>query len=348
MCDRCFDLKGSSKFDVIFLGPNLKSAVTNIQILICYSTLIQTKVSITQLPRSKWIHVPPSFNHPHLVRFHIVDTSLSHRGPLPTRRFTGKCVRFILKSTDQETGAWCRYRWYWEKCHRKRWLERIVNIRPTSAYIARRRVRTKKASRSGPRQNWCTSLYPTKKRLAEKRHFRPGLFQSQVGMCINTIIFFPIGGYLVTKFSRSHPYIHLCDIIAARTNAVVFYKTELLKNSSEQVSCNLQTCQWYWHMPIAQTYHSWLMYEKPRIVAKVVKKTSNNHVHGIRGELFSPSQVSLTWMSMPCWYWCWCLHCYAVTCIITTACFGCLVVSVERARKEGVAKTNHLAVQQWA
>ena len=48
ICDRWFQLIGSRKFHVIFLGPNLKSAVTYIQILICYSTFVQTNVSQLQ------------------------------------------------------------------------------------------------------------------------------------------------------------------------------------------------------------------------------------------------------------------------------------------------------------
>jgi len=38
----------SEKIDVIFLGPNLKSAVTYIQVLIYYSTFVQTNVSQLQ------------------------------------------------------------------------------------------------------------------------------------------------------------------------------------------------------------------------------------------------------------------------------------------------------------
>jgi len=45
ICDRWFHLIGPRKFDVIFLGPNLKSAVTYVQILIHYSTFVQTNVS---------------------------------------------------------------------------------------------------------------------------------------------------------------------------------------------------------------------------------------------------------------------------------------------------------------
>jgi len=41
MCDR---FEYVWKFDVIFLGPNLKSAVTHIQILTYYSTFVQTNV----------------------------------------------------------------------------------------------------------------------------------------------------------------------------------------------------------------------------------------------------------------------------------------------------------------
>ena len=47
-CHRWFHLVGPRKFDVIFLGPNLKSAVTYIQILISYSTIMQTNVSQLQ------------------------------------------------------------------------------------------------------------------------------------------------------------------------------------------------------------------------------------------------------------------------------------------------------------
>ena len=48
MCDRWFHFIGPRigprKFDGIFLGPNLKSAVTHIQILIYSSTIVQTNV----------------------------------------------------------------------------------------------------------------------------------------------------------------------------------------------------------------------------------------------------------------------------------------------------------------
>ena len=47
-CDRWFHLRGPRKFHVIFLGPNLKSAVTYIQILIYYSTFVKTNVSQLQ------------------------------------------------------------------------------------------------------------------------------------------------------------------------------------------------------------------------------------------------------------------------------------------------------------
>ena len=47
-CDRYFHLIGPRTFDVIFLGPNLKSAVTYIRILVYYSTFVQTNVSQLQ------------------------------------------------------------------------------------------------------------------------------------------------------------------------------------------------------------------------------------------------------------------------------------------------------------
>jgi len=47
-CDRWFHLIGTRKVGIIFLGPNLKSAVTYIQILIYYSTFVQMNVSQLQ------------------------------------------------------------------------------------------------------------------------------------------------------------------------------------------------------------------------------------------------------------------------------------------------------------
>jgi len=46
----------SEKIDVIFLGPNLKSAVTYIQVLIYYSTFVQTNVSQLQSFRDQFIY----------------------------------------------------------------------------------------------------------------------------------------------------------------------------------------------------------------------------------------------------------------------------------------------------
>jgi len=54
MCDRWFHLIGPKNFDIIFLGPNLKSVVTYIQILIYYSTFVQTNVSQLQSFRDEF------------------------------------------------------------------------------------------------------------------------------------------------------------------------------------------------------------------------------------------------------------------------------------------------------
>ena len=53
MCDRWFHLIGPRNFDVTFLGPNLKSAVTHIQILTYYSTFIRTNGSQLQSVRDQ-------------------------------------------------------------------------------------------------------------------------------------------------------------------------------------------------------------------------------------------------------------------------------------------------------
>ena len=50
-----FHLIGPRKFDVMSLGPNLKSAVTHMKILIYYSTFIQTNVSQLQSFRDQLI-----------------------------------------------------------------------------------------------------------------------------------------------------------------------------------------------------------------------------------------------------------------------------------------------------
>ena len=53
ICDRWFHLIRPRKDGVVFLGPNLKSAVTYIRILIYYSTFVQTNVSQLQSYRDQ-------------------------------------------------------------------------------------------------------------------------------------------------------------------------------------------------------------------------------------------------------------------------------------------------------
>ena len=56
-CDHWFYLIGTRKVDMIFLGPNLKSAVTCIQILMYYSTFVQTNVPQLQSVRDQYIYI---------------------------------------------------------------------------------------------------------------------------------------------------------------------------------------------------------------------------------------------------------------------------------------------------